>query len=346
MPIYEITADQIRRIEETTFANARVSERNDLQRLLREQIDVISPNTIVVAEEFGEWEDSRRRIDLLGIDKQANLVVVELKRTEDGGHMELQAIRYAAMVSTMTFEKVVEVFGKYLQSHGKDDDPQQVLLEFLEWEEPTVDEFAQDVRIVLASAEFSRELTTSVMWLNDMGLDITCMRLKPYNDSGRVLLDVQQIIPLPEAEDYRVRVREKQEREREARRTQRDLSKFDVTIFDHKHEALPKRIAVLTIIKHLCSRGVTPEEIVPCIPGRSTTFCSTDGIVPSSEFVLTAKVDSGGIRRYFCDDEDLIHSNGRTYAVASGWGNGTVEAIESILAKFPDKGVTCEKHLG
>jgi RecB family endonuclease NucS len=56
---------------------------------------IVSPDTIVIAEEFGEWEDSRRRIDLLGLDKNANLVVIELKRTDDGGHMELQALRYS-----------------------------------------------------------------------------------------------------------------------------------------------------------------------------------------------------------------------------------------------------------
>lgn len=33
--------------------------------------------------------DSRLRIDLLGIDKAGNLVVIELKRTEDGGHIDL-----------------------------------------------------------------------------------------------------------------------------------------------------------------------------------------------------------------------------------------------------------------
>jgi hypothetical protein len=35
-----------------------------LQRLLRNQIEVISPETLIVSEEFGEWEESKRRIDL------------------------------------------------------------------------------------------------------------------------------------------------------------------------------------------------------------------------------------------------------------------------------------------
>src|SRR3546814_14859597 len=83
----------------------QLQERRDLQRLLRENVAVIAPDTLVIAEEYGEWDDSRRRIDLLGIDRDANLVVIELKRTEDGGHMDLQAIRYAAMVSTMRSEE-------------------------------------------------------------------------------------------------------------------------------------------------------------------------------------------------------------------------------------------------
>ena len=47
---------------------------------------------MVIAEEFGDWGASRRQIDLLCIDKEANLVVIELSRTEDGGFMALQAI--------------------------------------------------------------------------------------------------------------------------------------------------------------------------------------------------------------------------------------------------------------
>lgn len=160
MAIFEIDQDGLNRLQPTAFSIHGLRERGDLQRLLRDQVEIIAPDVLIVSEEFGEWEDSKRRIDLLGIDLDANLVVIELKRTEDGRHMELQAIRYAAMVSKMTFEKLCEVFARYRAARGLQDDARKKLLDFLGWEKPDGKQFAQDVRIVLASAEFSRELTS------------------------------------------------------------------------------------------------------------------------------------------------------------------------------------------
>ncbi|GIX12078.1 MAG: hypothetical protein KatS3mg118_0037 [Paracoccaceae bacterium] len=231
MPIYEFASEEIRPLTKTTFGQVQLQERRDLQRLLRTNIAVVAPDTLVIAEEFGDWDESRRRIDLLGIDRDANLVVIELKRTEDGGHMELQAIRYAAMVSTMTFDQAADVFARYLAQIGRTDtDARAELLDFLGWDEPDEDAFAQDVRIVLASAEFSRELTTSVLWLIERGIDIRCVRLQPYGLDGRILVDVQQIIPLPEVAEYQVRVTEKKRKEREARTDTRDRTSYDVTL--------------------------------------------------------------------------------------------------------------------
>ena len=220
MPIYEFVNSKLAELPVTQFSTAGIRERSDLQRALRDQIELISPDTLVIAEEFGDWDDSKRRIDLLGIDKQANLVVIELKRSEDGGHMELQAIRYAAMISSMTFEKAVEVFSRYLAERGRTEDPAQTLLDFLGWVEPDEQAFAQDVCLVLAAADFSRELTTSVLWLNEHELDVRCVRLRPHADGKRVILDIQQVIPLPEASEYLVGVREKATEVREARRKQ------------------------------------------------------------------------------------------------------------------------------
>jgi hypothetical protein len=220
MAVYELKQNGFVQVTATTFKDEQLDERGDLQRLLRDQIGIICPDTetMVLAEEFSSWDESARRIDLLGLDRDANLVIIELKRTEDGGHMELQAIRYAAMVSQMTFDQAVEAREKYSKNRGTSEDSRQKILEFLDWSEPQEDQFNQDVRIVLASAEFSKEITTAVLWLNDRDLDIRCMRLKPYKLDNRILVDVQQIIPPPEAAEFQIRIRQKEQRERNARR--------------------------------------------------------------------------------------------------------------------------------
>lgn len=218
MPIFRLTKDAIQPLDETSFPAHGIKERGDLQRLLRANIGVVAPDVLVIAEEFEEWEDSKRRIDLLGVDKAANLVVIELKRGDDGGHMELQAIRYAAMVSTMTFARAADVFQSFLDKSGEKHDARSELLEFLDWDEPREDDFAPDVRIVLVSADFSKELTTAVLWLNERDMDIQCVRLKPYDSGQGVFIDAQKIIPLPEASDYQKGVRHKAVERREAAR--------------------------------------------------------------------------------------------------------------------------------
>jgi hypothetical protein len=213
MAIFRLTKDSLTELPETSFASNGVLERSHLQRLLRENIGAIATDLMVIAEEFGKWVDSFRRIDLLCIDRDANLVVVELKRSEDGGYMDLQAIRYAAMISTLTFEQLVEAHREFLSATGKAaEQAHDNILAFLGWDSAQEDRFANEVRIILASADFSRELTTSVLWLNESGLDIRCVRLKPYKDQdGIVLLDVQQLIPLPEAAEYQTKIKAKEQ---------------------------------------------------------------------------------------------------------------------------------------
>lgn len=221
MALFEITPNALRPLDETSFAAEGIQERDDLQRLLRERIEVICPDTFVLTEEFCEWHDSYRRIDQLGLDRDANLVVIELKRTADGGHIELQALRYAAMVSTMTLDKAIDVHGLYLSRLGRPGDAREAILGFLGWDQLDENAFAQDVRIVLVSSAFHPEITTTVLWLNQRGLDIRCVRLRPYKLDGRLLLDVQPIIPLPEAEEYQVQIRQKED----AARVSREIEK-------------------------------------------------------------------------------------------------------------------------
>jgi hypothetical protein len=341
MAIYRLDGREFRKIEPTTFAQAGVRERTDLQRLLKNQIEIIAPNTLVISEEFGEWEDSKRRIDLLALDKDANIVVIELKRTEDGGHMELQAVRYAAMVSTITFDQAVTIFAQYLAKNGVPDDARETILEFLGWDEQDDEAFGEDVRIILASAEFSRELTTAVMWLNEKGLDIRCVRLKPYREGDQLLVDVQQVIPLPEAAEYQVRIREKQQQERAARSSGKDLTKFDVTVGSKTFPRQTKRGMMFQIISALVRSGIHPAQVADVIPWRKNNlFVSFDGSEDEETFVEHLMQDDAGgavplYKRYFSSQNELLYVDGKTYALSNQWGLRTLEAVERLQHAFP-----------
>lgn len=351
MPIYEVTSNDLKRLEETSFNLAGVRERADLQRLLRNQIDVIAPDTLIVAEEFGDWEDSRRRIDLLAIDKQANLVVIELKRTDDGGHMELQSLRYAAMVSTMTYDRAVEEFRNYLAKNNLQKDAEQEILRFLDWEEPNQEGFAQDVRIVLASAEFSKEITSTVLWLNTYGLDIRCVRMKPYNDNGRTLVDIEQVIPLPEAKEYQVGIASKNVQERKARISSKDFSKYDVSVYGLLKPNLPKRHAIFHTVKTLCDHGADPVKIAELIEWRSNrTFFSVDGKCSPEQFIKAAigqsEVNGKTFTptRWFCNQDELIFHDGKTYAFSNQWGFRTLEALRILSEHFAEAKIAFSKQ--
>lgn len=74
--LYDMTDGVLTKVLGTTFKAEQVLERKHLQAAVRDNIAVLGADLLVVAEEFGEFEDANRRIDLLCVDKAARLVVV------------------------------------------------------------------------------------------------------------------------------------------------------------------------------------------------------------------------------------------------------------------------------
>lgn len=328
MAIYSFNNNVLHKVEATTFNNEGLLERQHLQSTLKHQIDVIAPNCLVISEEFAEWSGSQRRIDLLAVDKEANLVVIELKRTETGEHMELQALRYAAMVSTLTFRRAVEIFKRYLVSIGSEEDiAESRLLEFFGWEEPQEDDFALDVHIILVSSNFSIELTTSVMWLNDRNLNIRCIRMIPYRNQDQVLVDVQQIIPLPEAESYQIKIKQQSEERRVAKESNKDYTQYNF-----QGNFFNKRKLVLAVIKKWFSEN-NPMDIYELLNVFPQEIRKGGMFVP----VDSAKeiYNRQSIYRHFLGDGEIfVFPDSSQYAVSNQWGKGNIERFISQAKKI------------
>ncbi len=222
MAIYKVVGnkEKLDKVDATSFGQEGVLERADLQRILRDQPDVLEEGLLIISEEFGNWQDSNRRIDLLGLDAEGCLVVVELKRGETGGHMDLQAIRYAAMVANMTYQQTVDTYQAYLEKRAnepgstpvEEDAAETRLREHLPSNDQDEAAIHTEIpRMILASENFGKELTTCVMWLNDSwlreaGQEIKCVRLQPHRNGDETLIEASLVIPLPEASEYQTRL--------------------------------------------------------------------------------------------------------------------------------------------
>ena len=220
MAIYKIEGnnEMLVKVDTTSLGEEDVWER-ELQRMLRDKPEVLEEGLLIISEEFGNWQDSNRRIDLLGLDAEGRLVVIELKRGETGGHMDLQAIRYAAMAANMTYEQTVATYQAYLDKRGNEEgsyddanDAEVKIQEHLGIQEPDDQAIHTEIpRIILASEDFGKELTTCVMWLNDSWLrnakqEIKCVRLQPHKNGEEILIEASVVIPLPEASAYQTQL--------------------------------------------------------------------------------------------------------------------------------------------
>lgn len=311
-------------IETTTFSNEGILERKHIQQALKNQINIICPDCLVISEEFSEWAESQKRIDLLAIDKDANIVVIELKRTETGEHMELQAIRYAAMVSTLTFKRAVEIYQKYLITNGENSSAEEKLLEFLGLDEPKEENFGLDVRIVLVSSNFSKELTTTIMWLNERTLDIRCIRIIPYKYDEKILINVEQIIPLPEAESYRIKIKQQTEERREGVRTSKDYTQY---LF--KGVLYNKRKLVLMVIKDWINNNKPKSlnELLEAFPNKIRKGGIFTPVQEAKEIYEKNRID-----RHFLGEEDIIiFSEEEKYAISNQWGKGNIEEFVEYI---------------
>ena len=123
-----------------------------------------------------------------------------------------------------------------------------------------------------------------------------------------------------------MQIREKSDREQQARTSKIDFTRYDIRIEGKEHAFQWKRNAIFLVCKHLCDRGVNSDEIASLFNWRSNrVWFAVDGKVDASAFekLATERASVGGpsfdIRRWFCDEGELVSANGKTYAFSNQW---------------------------
>lgn len=229
--IFSVNQDdeQLRHLPEREFIELDILEREDLQEWAIEEPRILGEDLLILSSEYAKFADLRDRLDILALDTEGKLVVVELKRDRADRTTDLQAIKYASYCATLTAEDIQkdyrDFWNKRQENAFSPEEVGETIVGFLNNEVvdevPYMDdgwanfELDDKPRILLVAGSFGPEITSPVMWLiEEYDMDITCTRIEAYKHRERVLMNSQQVIPIPEAEEYLTKRREKQEKQK------------------------------------------------------------------------------------------------------------------------------------
>lgn len=193
-----------------SLAEAGLTERAHLQEWVLEHPEMLGPDVLVVTSEFDRWKAAgsapKDRLDVLGLDSDGRLVVAELKRDQAPETTDMQALKYAAMVSRFTASVLADRHAAFLRQRG-DAVTEAEAQERLEAHAgfALTSATLSRPRIVLLATSFPQSVTATAVWLNEMGVDVTLMRFQAYRmHSGEVAVTVSKQYPVPEAEEFAI----------------------------------------------------------------------------------------------------------------------------------------------
>ena len=203
----------IQRLQERKFSDLGFRERDHLQEWLAHYPEALGESLLIIQKEFNGFDGTNERLDLLALDKDGNLVVIENKLDDTGKDVTWQALKYVSYCSTLTKGQIVDIYQKYLDRYEDGSNAREKIVEFLEEEdfESLILNKGTSQRMMFVANNYRTEVTSTVLWLLEQQIQIQCFRATPYSMGEELFLQVEQIIPTPEAKEYMIGINAKEQ---------------------------------------------------------------------------------------------------------------------------------------
>jgi hypothetical protein len=216
------STNRITKLQEVRFSDLGLSERNHLQEWLANQPDALGEELLIIQKEFAGFDDTKERLDLLALDKGGNLVIIENKLDDSGRNVVWQSLKYASYCSTLSKTSIVKMYQQFLDREGVTASAQERICQFLDQEDfgEVALNAGTEQRLVMVAAQFRKEVTSTVLWLLKHDVKVECFKATPFKLGDQIILNLEQIIPLPEAEELMIGIAEKEKEEHATERGQ------------------------------------------------------------------------------------------------------------------------------
>ena len=215
-----------------------------LEKWIVENPDLVGEPLLILGNQLAEFEEDKDRLDILALDRSGEIVLVELKVSEDFRVTDLQALAYAGAYARRSSRDLARTLQRSLQKRANAEaqphttpptgegngssisapapasvsfeDAAAKIAAFVE-----VDDFdewqpSQHVRIKLVAPSFPRRVLQTVKWLGDVysvrleAITVRLFETAPHKYS----IAFERLLPLPAEEDFDMTIRERENRQR------------------------------------------------------------------------------------------------------------------------------------
>lgn len=121
-------------------------------------------------------------IDLLGIDRQGDIVVLELKRDRTPRETLAQVLEYASFVEELDIEQLEGIFQRYLRDESVRLADYHRKYFSLEIEEAI--SFNKDQRLVIIGQRVTDDILQTALFLRKKGVNVTCIEFSFFQSEG------------------------------------------------------------------------------------------------------------------------------------------------------------------
>jgi hypothetical protein len=220
-------------LEQPKFSELGFKERENLQEWICHNPEMFGEDLLIIQKEFDGFNETRERLDLLALDKEGNLVIIENKLDDSGRDVVWQALKYASYCSSLSKTQIIQIYQGYLNKHFKGESAEENISQFLEQElEETLLNSGNNQRMFFVAANFRKEVTSTVLWLLGHGIYVNCYKVTPYSHGGELFLNMEQIIPTPEAEDFMIGMSAKEADEKSTKAELKNRHKLRLAYWD------------------------------------------------------------------------------------------------------------------
>jgi len=211
--------NRITKLEQKTFSDLKFRERDHLQEWIANNPSSLGEELLIIQKEFSGFNDTNERLDLLALDKFGNLVIIENKLDDSGKDVTWQTIKYASYCSSLTKLEILKIYQQYLGSSLKAEEKISEFFDNKEIDEILLNQGLNSQRLIMIAANFRKEVTSSVLWLMNFKMRIQCFKVTPFALNEQLFLNVEQILPTKDTEDFAISIASKAQEEIEVQET-------------------------------------------------------------------------------------------------------------------------------